>query len=65
MNPIFVTSYSTDVIKFTRSIDFDVANEATIVIIFLDQTWRIEIKSKDPLLDFSDQDWIEIMSKWK
>lgn len=65
MNPISVTSYSTDAIEFTRSIDFDVANEAAIVIIFWIKHGGLRLIVKRPVTGLSDKDWSEIMPKWE
>lgn len=46
MNSLFINSSITDVIKFTRTVNFDASSEASIVIAFLDQVWKVEIKGQ-------------------
>ena len=46
MDRRFLNSSVTDLIKFTRTADFEVAKETSITIAFLDQVWKVDIKSQ-------------------
>lgn len=63
MSRSFLNSGTTDVIKFTRAVTFDVDVETSITIAFLDQIWSVGIKSqKTRYWTFSVKVWLKSSS---
>lgn len=59
MNRSFINSSVTDVIKFTRTVNFDPSSGLNALILFLDQTWNVTIASqKTRYWTFSIKLWL-------